>query len=146
MKPDMRSTENRRLTGMPYTGEVARSSWLDIDWPRLSRWCLLGTIVMLLWLLAPVATCSWQAFRDTPIGEVAEGEAPAQADRERVEQGTGFFSRWGSATAGCYRQRPLFGQERWKGHLLVGFGVLTVLGWTLGWWERRRKRTFADRR
>ena len=104
---------------------------------------LLGTIVMLLWLLAPVAKCSWYAFRDTPIGEVNEDDTPGQSDKERVEQGTGFFSRWGTAVKGCYAQTPLFGQEPWKGKLLVGFGVDTVLAWTIGYIERRNKRTYG---
>lgn len=101
---------------------------------------------MLIWLLAPVAKCSWIAFRDTPIGEVDEDQLPGHTDRDRVEQGTGFFPRWGRAIQGCYRQTPLFGQERWKGHLLIGFSALMVIAWSLGWWERRRKSTFADRR
>ena len=67
-------------------------SRFDFDWPRISRWCLLGTFVMLLWLLAPVAKCSWGAFRDTPIGAVEEPPeditAPGQADKERVAEGT----------------------------------------------------------
>ena len=121
-------------------------SWLDLDWPRLARWCLLGTVVMLLWLLAPVAKCSWIAFRDTPIGEVDEDKLPGEADRDRVEEGTGFFPRWGRAIEGCYRRTPLLGQERWKAYLLCGFAALMLLGRTLGWWERRRKSTFADRR
>jgi hypothetical protein len=122
---------------------VAAPSILDIDWPRLSRWCLLGTIVMLLWLLAPTAKCSWIAFRDTPLGEVDEDHTPSDADRERVVQGTGFFPRWGRAIEGCYREAPLLGQERWKAGLLVGFAALTLLAWSLGHWERRKKRTFA---
>lgn len=119
---------------------------LDFDWPRLSRWFFLFTLVMLLWLLAPVAKCSWAAFRDTPIGEVNEDDTPGQSDKQRVEQGTGFFERWGHAIKGCYRETPLLGQQAWKGDLLIGFGALTVITWSLGWWERKRKRTFADRR
>ncbi|HEY5949249.1 MAG TPA: hypothetical protein VIV40_27335 [Kofleriaceae bacterium] len=126
---------------------MGASSRFDIDWQRLARWCLLGTIVMLLWLLAPVAKCSWAAFRDTPIGDVEEQadneRAPGQADKERVLEGAGFFSRWGSAMKGCYAQTPLFGHESWKGKLLIGFGALTVLGWSIGWYERRGKRTIG---
>jgi hypothetical protein len=102
---------------------------------------------MLLWLLAPVARCSWGAFRDTPIGEVEEQDvdtAPGQADKQRVVEGTGFFSRFGSAVKGCYRQTPLLGQESWKGHLLIGFGAAWFLSWSLGYWERRNKRTFGS--
>lgn len=122
---------------------MVRPSRFDIDWQRLSRWTLLGTIVMLLWLLGPVAKCSWYAFRDTPIGEVDENDVPGQSDKERVEQGTGFFSRWGVAVKGCYRQTPLFGQEPWKGKLLVGFGAVTLIAWSIGYYERRKKRTYG---
>ena len=121
---------------------MPRPSRFDIDWQRLSRWCLLGTIVMLLWLLAPVAKCSWIAFRDTPIGEVDDEGVPGQADKERVVEGTGFFSRWGTAIKGCYRATPLFGQEGWKSNLLIGFTALTLLAWSIGYFERRRKRTY----
>ncbi|HEY5921885.1 MAG TPA: hypothetical protein VIV11_09460 [Kofleriaceae bacterium] len=121
---------------------MVRPNRFEVDWRRLFRWCLLGTIVMLLWLLAPTVKCSWIAFRDTPIGEVDEEQMPGEADKERVVQGTGFFDRWGIAIRGCYRQTPLFGQERWKGHLLVGFAALGLLAWSLDYWERRRRRTF----
>jgi hypothetical protein len=118
-----------------------------MDWQRIARWTLLGTIVMLLWLLAPVAKCSWRAFRDTPIGEVEDSvddqRAPGQADKDRVVEGTGFFSQLGSSVRWCYRQTPLLGQEPWKRTLLVGFGALTVLAWSIGAWERRRKRTYG---
>lgn len=121
---------------------MAGSSRFDIDWQRLARWTLLGTMVMLLWLLAPVVKCSWISFRDTPIGEVSEEGAPGQSDKERVIEGTGFFSRWGSAIKGCYAETPLLGQEAWKRNVLVGLGAVTLLAWALGYYERRRKRTF----
>ena len=121
-------------------------SRFDIDWRRLSRWCLLGTIVMLLWLLAPTAKCSYIAFRDTPIGEVDEDQMPGQADKDRVVEGTGFFDRWGVAIKGCYKQTPLLGQEAWKRNLLFGFAAVMWLAWLIDWYERRKKSSFADRR
>ncbi len=122
-------------------------SRFDFDWPRISRWCLLGTIVMLLWLLAPVATCSWGAFRDTPMGEIEPpADVTAGQPGEEHAEGPGFLERWGGAMKACYRKTPLLGQEGWKGNLLIGFGALTVIAWALGWNERRRHRTFADRR
>lgn len=121
-------------------------SRFDIDWRRLSRWCLLGTIVMTLWLLAPTVKCSWGAFRDTPIGEVDEDQMPGQADKDRVVEGTGFFDRWGIAIKGCYKQTPLLGQQAWKKDLLFGFAAVMLLAWGLHWYERKKKTTFADRR
>lgn len=99
---------------------------LDLDWRRLSRWCLLGTVVMLLWLLWPVAKCSFSSFRDTPINDVEEANGPGQADRDRVEEGKGFFRTWIDATERCYDATPLLGQEDWKTYLLLGLAGLTV--------------------
>ena len=127
---------------MPYANPMARPSRFEVDWRRLFRWCLLGTIVMTLWLLGPTIKCSWYAFRDEPIGEVDEEAMPGQADKDRVVQGTGFFDRWGYAIKGCYRQTPLFGQERWKESLMLGFAGLALLAWLIDYWERRRRRTF----
>ena len=123
------------------THVVPPSSWFsDIDWPRIGRWALLGFVVMLLWLMVPVAKCSWHAFKDEPLGEVdAETANPGQADNQRVEEGAGFFARWGHAIKGCYKLTPLFGQEQWKGYLLVGFGSAAALCWILGRLGRRRK-------
>ena len=98
---------------------------LDLDWRRLSRWCLLGTLVMVLWLLAPVARCSFASFRDTPIGD-ASADNPAQIDRSRVDSGDGFFGSWLSATERCYAATPMFGQERWKTYTLLSFAGATV--------------------
>ena len=101
---------------------------------------------MVLWLLAPVVKCSYAAFRDTPIGEIADqpesDRAVGQADKDRVVEGTGFFSKFGRAVKECYRETPLLAQERWKRNLLFGFTALTLLGWSLGYYERRKKRTF----
>jgi hypothetical protein len=114
---------------------------LDLDWARIGRWTLLGAIVMLIWMLVPVAKCSLQAFREEPIGEVAD-QSPAAADKQRVEQGRGFFSRWGRAIKGCYAKTPLMSNERWKITLLFVFCGFTALGWTVGFIERRRKRSY----
>jgi hypothetical protein len=123
---------------------MPRTRRFDIDWRRLFRWCLLGTIVMLLWLLAPVVKCSWIAFRDTPIGEVDEDtNMPGQADKQRIEEGTGFFDRWGIAIKGCYRKTPLLGQEPWKKDVLFGFAGMMALAWSIDYYERRRKRTYG---
>jgi len=100
---------------------------LDLDWSRLSRWCLLGTIVMLLWLLAPVARCSFASFRDTPISTVNQDLAPSAADRDRVAQGQGFFQSWLSATERCYDVTPLLGQESWKATLLLSLAGATLV-------------------
>ena len=115
----------------------------DPDWRRLSRWCLLGAIVMGIWLLAPTVKCSWVAFRDTPIGEVDE-DSPGDADKERVEQGTGFFDRWGVAIKGCYKQTPPLDQESWKVFLFFGFAGVSLVGRLIHRYEASKKRTLGS--
>lgn len=116
---------------------------LDFDWRRISRWCCLGTIVMVVWLLVPVARCSFTTFRDTPLGEVAEDKAPADADRDRVSQGQGFFETWLGSTKRCYERTPLLGQEPWKKYLLLSFGGMTLVAWLIARIMARRRRTYT---
>ena len=126
----------------------ALSALFDLDWRRISRWAFLGVVVMVLWLLAPTAKCSYAAFRDTPLTEYdAPPDDPANADKHRVEQGKDFAGGWIDAVRACYARTPLFGQEDWKGDLLIGCMFVSVLGWAVHRRERARKhRTLGDRR
>jgi len=45
---------------------------------------------MLIWLMVPVARCSIDVFRDTPLSTI-DGAVPADADKDRVDTGKGFF-------------------------------------------------------
>jgi hypothetical protein len=120
------------------TARVGRRDVLDVDWRRMSRWCCLGTIVMVLWLLAPVARCSFNAFRDIPLNDAyGSGDAPANADRDRVKGARGFASTWVSSIESCYERTPLLGQEDWKSWLLFGFGSVMVIAWLVGGIENR---------
>jgi hypothetical protein len=110
---------------------------IDPNWPRIGRWTLLGAVVMLLWLLAPTAKCSWAAFRDEPLSEAT----PMSDGSERSHE-PGFFTRWGTAIEGCYKQTPLLGQESWKRNALFGLAGMSVLAYSLASWERRRKRGY----
>jgi hypothetical protein len=103
---------------------------------------LLGAFVMLLWLLVPVARCSYHAFRDTPIGEVDPNNAPNEADADRIQEGKGFVGKVWSGTKKCYAQTPLLGQERWKSTLLILFAGLSLSAYFVYRIEVRRKRTF----
>jgi hypothetical protein len=114
---------------------------LDFDWRRTFRWSVFLAIVMVIWLLVPTVKCSFKAFEDTPISDV-ESDNVAEADKDRVKQGTGFWSNWGGAMKACYREKPLLGQEAWKRYLLFAFLGLGALAWTLDRIEKRRKRTF----
>lgn len=112
---------------------------IDPNWQRIRRWCVLGAIAMVLWLLAPVVTCSWQAFRDEPLTEAQ----PVSDGVDRPPQDRGFFARWGSAIELCYARTPLLGQEAWKRNLLFAFAGLAVVAHVADRIERRRKRTFV---
>ena len=87
------------------------------DWRRVMRWCLLGTTVMFLWLIAPVVKCSFRAFQDTPLSEVDEHVAVSQTDANRVDQSKGFVEKVTTAAQVCYARTPLLGQEPWKANL-----------------------------
>ena len=107
----------------------------DQDWPRISRWALLATFVMTCWLLAPVAKCSYAAFRDTPLD--AGTTSVSQTDKDRVAAGRGFFETLGTASKACYAKTPLLAQG-WKSDVLLGAAAVTVLAWGLGKLQRRR--------
>ena len=98
---------------MPRAGSL-----LDIHWRRWSRWFLLGTVVMFLWLAWPLVRCSFGAFQDTPL------EAVEQSAKN--EDRPGFFERWWTGTKRCYVANPLFGQERWKTVLFLSFAGATA--------------------
>ena len=115
-----------------------RSSYnhrVNTDWPRISRWGLLATVVMTAWLLAPVATCGFAAFRDTPLA--SEPGDVAQGDQDRVAKERGFFGQVGAATKVCYAKTPLLDQG-WKSDVLLVCAGGTVVAWGLGKLQRRR--------
>ena len=112
------------------------------EWRRLRRWCLLGTAVMFVWLMAPVVKCAFIAFRDTPLSEAQPTIAPSQADTNRVEESQGFISEVTSATKVCYARTPLLEQESWKTNLFLGFAAAMLITWGLSIWDSRRRKTF----
>lgn len=120
------------------------NSHRGLDWARISRWCLLGTIVMLIWLLSPTAKCAWDRFKDTPLTELDEdGVASWESDKERISQGENFVSRWAIAVKLCYARTPITGQEAWKSSALVFLFAATVISWVLGRrWARSRRTKF----
>ena len=94
----------------------------------MSRWCWLGAIAMTVWMMVPVARCSYRAFRDTPLTSV-DDDSPGQADKERVDKGEGFASSFASSVKRCYLRTPLLDQE-WKSQVLlalVAAGVATSI-------------------
>ncbi len=104
---------------------------VDIDWPRVSRWMLLATVVMTAWLLAPVAKCGFTAFKDTPLDE----EEPSP-DQQHVEK-PGFFDTVGHATKVCYAKTPLTDQG-WKSTVFFIAAGGTVVAWGFGKLQRSR--------
>ena len=112
------------------------------DWRHLMRWCLLGTVVMFLWLMAPVVKCSFRAFQDTPLSEVDQNVTVSQTDANRVDQSRGFVEKVTTAAKVCYARTPLLGQEPWKANLLLGLAGATLLLWGLYRWDSYRRKTF----
>lgn len=114
------------------------------DWQRIKKWCLLGTLAMLVWLLVPTARCSWHAYQATPLSELDENAAaPSQTDAQRLAEGQGFFEKMTGAVKGCYAQTPLLGQESWKSTLLFVLAGGYVLAWALHRHELSRKKTYG---
>lgn len=106
---------------------------IGFDWRRATRWCLIGVIVMLGWLLWPTARCSWSAYMATPISDLdPNSSAPAESDSSRVDAGKGFVEELSSAVKQCYAKTPLLGQESWKSTLLFAFGVLGAAAYAMG--------------
>jgi hypothetical protein len=103
-------------------------SIFNIHWRRLSRWLLLGTFVMLIWLLYPTIRCSISGLQKTSFGEIAETK----------EEDEGFFSKWIGATKRCYKITPLLGQEEWKTYTFLGLAGATVLTSLIGRFANRK--------
>jgi hypothetical protein len=101
-----------------------------LNWKRIAKWCLLGAIVMLIWLMVPVVRCSVGVFRDAPLQQIDGAPAPSQADRERVEQGKGFAYTLYHGAIDCYDETPLMDQGV-KSTVLIGFAGLTLLAYLL---------------
>jgi hypothetical protein len=94
----------------------------------MSRWCWLGAIAMTVWMMVPVARCSYRAFRDTPLTSV-DDDSPGQVDKERVHEGKSFASSFAGSVKQCYLRTPLLDQE-WKSQVLlalVAAGVTTSI-------------------
>ena len=137
----MRSGAAKRLRLPRSVRYNLRDVKLGFYWKSIMRWCLLGTVVMFVWLMIPTARCSIQAFRDTPLPEAGPHEDSQPTDDQPPPEDPGFFSKLGSAMSRCYHAKPLFGQEAWKSNLLVVFAALTALAWTMKFLEERSKRT-----
>ena|SRR5258706_9087410 len=118
----------------------------DPNWARISRYCLLGVVVMVLWLLWPTVKCSWGAWNETPITETdlnAPRAGPGEVDNSRLHEGEGFFSKLGRSIQGCYAKTPLFGQEDWKTNLLFTFAGAAAVCFLVAKLQERNKRTFT---
>ena len=115
----------------------------DFNWQRISRGCVLGAIVMLCWLAAPIVACSWDAWNATPISAMDPAAGVSQADQQRVEQRDSFFDKLGSSVKQCWAKTPLLDQEPWKTNLLYTFAGVAVLAFGLHRWQNRRTNTYS---
>ena len=122
-------------------------SIFDYDWRRIARWSVFATFVMALWLLVPVARCSFAAFRDIPLSDDTHPVEITDADTNRIDSGKSFFGDWMHAIEFCYERTPLLEQEPWKRDLMFSFAALALVGFSLDKWDRRSKRiVLSDRR
>lgn len=112
------------------------------DWGRVYRFSMLGTLIMLAWLLYPTARCSWRSFVDTPLTTEADNEVVdvGERDRERVARGAGFVERFTDSVGACYRETPLTGQGTWKTRVFIGLLITAVGSWLANWMVRAQRR------
>lgn len=94
---------------------------------------LLATVVMTVWLLAPVAVCGFAAFKDTPL----DAEHPSLDQTVHADKDKGFFDTVGHATQVCYAKTPMTDQG-WKSTVFFIAAGGTVVAWGLGKLQRRR--------
>jgi hypothetical protein len=124
---------------------VPRSTF-EFNWPRIAKGCALGALVMFVWLMWPVVTCSWDAYQATPITETdmnAHKAEPGEVDNSRLHEGEGFFAKLGRSMKQCYAKTPLFGQEEWKSNLLLTFIGAGVLAFAIGKITARKNRSYS---
>lgn len=93
---------------------------------------LLATVVMTCWLLAPVAKCSFGAFKDTPLDE----EHPTIDTTVEAPKDGGFFETVGHKTKVCYARTPIDDQG-WKSTVFFVAAAGTVIAWGFGKLQRR---------
>jgi hypothetical protein len=117
----------------------------EFNWQRISRGCFFAAFVMLCWLAMPIASCSWDAWNDTPISDDWDPKAAnvSKADKDRLSEGRGFFDKLGDSVHGCYKKTPLFGQEPWKNNLLYTFLGVGVLAYVLAKWQAQRNKSYV---
>ena len=81
---------------------MAPTTGLDLDWSKLSRWCLRGAIVMSLWLLYPTARCSFATFSR----HVDQRRRPGLRDEGgRSQASTGTYAATATQQPGAYAMR-----------------------------------------
>ena len=107
----------------------------------MARWCWLGAFVMVVWLMVPVARCSFRAFRDTPLASV-DDDSPGQADKDRVAKGEGFAGSFASQCKQCYLRTPLLDQD-WKSQALIALVAAGVVTSIIHRVIERRGKTFT---
>ena len=101
-----------------------------INWKRVAKWCVLGAVVMLIWLMVPVVKCSVGVFRDAPLQQIDGAPAPSEADRERVEQGKGFAYTLYHGAIACYEDTPLT-EQGVKSTVFLGLAGMSILAYFL---------------
>jgi hypothetical protein len=110
-----------------------------MNWGRLSRICLIGLLVMLVWLALPAAQCTLSGMNETQIGAVdEEHHEVSSSDTQRVGQSTGFLGRFFGNVKVCFALHPFSTQEEWKRKAALGCGAGFVIFGLVGWAMRPR--------
>jgi len=130
--------------GLYYHKYVDRRAF-EFNWQRISRGCFFAAFIMLCWLAMPIASCSWDAWNDTPMGDwdPKNGEGVGQADKGHLDEGRGFFEKLSDAVHRCYKKTQLFGQEPWKNNLLYTFLGVGALAYGLHKWQTQKNKTYV---
>lgn len=81
---------------------------------------------MLLWILWPVAQCSWQQFKDTPLEGVEHQNALDRDDTDESPE-RGFFPSLYDSASVCYDEQPVSSHPSWKRNLLYGLLILGLI-------------------
>ena len=92
-----------------------------------------ATVVMTVWLLAPVASCGFAAFKATPL----DAEHPSIDQTVQPANDSGFFATVGHATKVCYAKTPMTDQG-WKSTVFFIAAAGTIVAWGFGKMQRRR--------
>lgn len=111
-----------------------------MDWRRVSRWSLVGAALLAIWMLWPVASCTWTSFVETPLPQV-EHQRNGDGDDGDSAPKPGFFASVSDSVSACYAAQPMSSHPDWKRNLLYSLLILAILAALLRRMTTRRRDT-----